>query len=517
LSVRFAPIVLTSLIAALLLADRTRYLVRFGSVYTDADQATLWYQADDVAHGRFREPCFYGQNYGPAIEAWLAVPLLWMRVPAWVALPIVSTALGLGPFVVLAIVAYRNGHRWAAPLVLLMPLALPVEYAVVSALPRGFVTGLAVAAPAIACWLFGRSRRAFFIASLFAVLALTSNPNCSIALLAAGAYALLTHWRSRAFYLWSVAGTAAALPAPLLIWLFYHLHPEMNPYQPKAPFRFTWQTLSDSLNRREFQLFFGHFFPGHQTGWLMLVVLPGMIVLLMLVARFKAAIALLLASASTFLALGIERIHTARHEVFYSGSRMFLAVPVLFALWLIWFEAGAGARLTRWRWMPPALRVALVLLLVTMASIRDTSKLRFPSPLVRNVIVPPVDTVSNLIAESRAAAEACREHHTSLVLVAQGRTCFTLAGPVLSNHAFETLCPPFERRTFRIAEEQPRVHTRVLVYGPRFYQTVLARQQFPGAITIRKDPELLLITLPAPGLSGMDIAKRIGITYRLNL
>ena len=103
------------------MVDRVYYLRNFGLVYTEADQTMLWYQADDIAHGIIREPCYYGQAYNVPVEAWLAVPLLWSGVPHAVALPVAVIGLALFPFFLLAGIAYRRGNGWAASMILLIP------------------------------------------------------------------------------------------------------------------------------------------------------------------------------------------------------------------------------------------------------------------------------------------------------------------------------------------------------------------------------------------------------------
>src|SRR5262249_1274476 len=70
--------------------ERVRVVLQFGVRIIDEDQPVMWLMAQDLAHGRFREPCFYGQSYNLPIEALLAAP--WMRVnasPVWT-LPIVT-------------------------------------------------------------------------------------------------------------------------------------------------------------------------------------------------------------------------------------------------------------------------------------------------------------------------------------------------------------------------------------------------------------------------------------------
>jgi hypothetical protein len=93
------------------------------------------------------------------------------------------------------------------------------------------------------------------------------------------------------------------------------------------------------------------------------------------------------------------------------------------------------------------------------------------------------------------------------------------SGPVLTNHAFETLSPFFERRTYRIKEERTRLHTRVILYMPSGLQTFLALNSFNRsrlfhATVISDSPKMLLIETTPPGLPGLTIATNEGIIYR---
>jgi hypothetical protein len=512
----------------LLVAQRGYYLSHFGFVYTDGDQTAFWDQANDVAHGIFREPCLYGQSYNIPIEAWAAVPLLWARVPAYVALPVAASALGVVPFVVLALVAYWRGQRWVASCILLIPLALPIRYTVVSSLPRGFINGLAVATPGVACWVFGRSRRAFFFGAFFAVLGVAVNPNCLIVLIAAGVFALLVHGRSAAFYLYSVLGAVAALPVPILVWLFYRYHPECDAYHPKLAVVFTWRLLKDSifvpgqaalrLNGAALDVFFADLIPILHDGRFIFVIGPGLVAVLLLVFRIRAAVAVLIAWVFALFCLGVDRIHMASPNVFYPGSRMFLALPVVIAIGLIWFDAGMEDRCKRARFAAPLIRTVMVVGLLGAAcfSFLDERKvLDWPSPLVMPYIVPPVNSVGQLISDSRALTNACRKYDADLVLIGQNYlTCMNQAGPILSGGAFETLSPFFERRTSRIREERRRLHRRVIVYLPTTLQVFLAgRRELHGRV-ISDSPKMLLIETAPPGMSGLDIALDLGILYR---
>lgn len=130
----------------MLLYDRWRLCQEFLFQWTDEDQAIMWYGAYELMHGRVHEPCFYGQAYNSVLEGWLAVPLLWWGLRYAVAVPLVTVTLGLLPFLMLAWAGWRRQQAVVAGVALVVPLVLPTRYAMMTGMPRGFVTGVAVGA-----------------------------------------------------------------------------------------------------------------------------------------------------------------------------------------------------------------------------------------------------------------------------------------------------------------------------------------------------------------------------------
>ena len=113
--------------------------------YTDVDQTIMWYAARELLHGRLHEPCFFGQDYNSCMEGYLAAPLIALHVPYPIAVPLVTVVLGLLPFLLLALVAWKRGHSLVAATAIFVPLIMPVRYGLMTGMPRGFVTGIAIA------------------------------------------------------------------------------------------------------------------------------------------------------------------------------------------------------------------------------------------------------------------------------------------------------------------------------------------------------------------------------------
>lgn len=116
----------------------------FHAVWLDPDQLVVADQAAWMARGEFHEPFFYGQAYLLPFEAYLAVPAVWLGLDPLVAVKAVAALSFYLPWVLTAWWLGRE-RPWAALGVTLLFLALPLEYTLAAALPRGFITGIALA------------------------------------------------------------------------------------------------------------------------------------------------------------------------------------------------------------------------------------------------------------------------------------------------------------------------------------------------------------------------------------
>jgi hypothetical protein len=287
----------------MLLEDRWRLCQEFLFQWTDEDQAIMWYGAYELLHGRVHEPCFFGQAYNSVLEGWLAVPLLWWGIRYAVAVPLVTVALGLLPFLMLAWAGWRRGQAVVAGLALAVPLILPTRYGMMTGMPRGFVTGVAVGAvsavlllpPAVRrtpmwwqvvagrLWgkakgrVFGggkgvepelagrpslempvtdepsivepvrvRVRRSwpksrYFLAALLAVVAVQLNPNVLVLLAPVALYAVLSSFLEWRFWVFGLLGLAAAAPYPWYVHKFYYeWHDDYRQYLRMREFTWSW-------------------------------------------------------------------------------------------------------------------------------------------------------------------------------------------------------------------------------------------------------------------------------------
>jgi len=77
--------------------DRAILIEIFGSRYVSTDDAIVWSAAVDYGQGLFRGPYYYGQNYGPMLEALVAAPFTRLGLPMHWLMPAVSSVLALLP------------------------------------------------------------------------------------------------------------------------------------------------------------------------------------------------------------------------------------------------------------------------------------------------------------------------------------------------------------------------------------------------------------------------------------
>jgi hypothetical protein len=110
--------------------------------YLDDDQVIMWLGAKDYSQGIFHEPRFYGQNYSTFMEALIAVPFIWLKMPLFYAVPLATHLIFLTPFIFTAFYLYKHKLLSNAILVLTLLLFMPTGFEVMTSIPRGFVTGV---------------------------------------------------------------------------------------------------------------------------------------------------------------------------------------------------------------------------------------------------------------------------------------------------------------------------------------------------------------------------------------
>ncbi len=115
----------------------------FSGNYTDSDQCVMWQMAHDFAHFQFHTPFYYGQLYSSGLEAWLAAPFIWVGIPVFRAVPLVTALMSTLPWIWMAQLSIKkHGHHKNATALLLCSMIFPVSWLQTTYISRGFMQSL---------------------------------------------------------------------------------------------------------------------------------------------------------------------------------------------------------------------------------------------------------------------------------------------------------------------------------------------------------------------------------------
>jgi hypothetical protein len=497
---RSRDIIVFGFFLSLVLIYRWLILKDFSFQICDSDQAILWQGLKDYSEGRFYEPRFYGQAYNSFFEALLAVPLYKAGLAAHLALPIVSSSLSLLPFILLSYLCYFKRSKLIGLLVLCLPLLLPVEHAMLTSMPRGFVPGIALAGVACFQIFYKHSRTAFALGAFLHLLAFSLNSNAILISVPCLFYLWLENRKNVKFYRYTALG---ALPAALIhggAALFYIRHPNYNLHRFGLEYSFSdlWAAM------RHLDDFFNFNAPvTSSSGFLVLIYF-----LLIAFYYFKkgARKEALVTAFIPFLILftfGFNKVNEGTSSLFFHYSRMFLAVPVLLA-----FSAFLH---------PPVLsrKIHALLLLVPLYFFVEHI---LTYPLIIQKRSQPGNEERVIIARTETILSDCKNLHY---------LCDALKVElfVISNHFYydyynygcatcvedfpKTLRPVYERRTYRLVEDEKCVYKTILIIDMKR----ALDKEFAFVKKIPNHPDLYLINNNS--VYTMDLLKKLNIPCRI--
>jgi hypothetical protein len=296
--------------------------------YVDSDQAFMWGGVADFAAGRFHEPRWYGQDYSSFIEALIAVPFYWMRLPVYFDLPFATHLLSLFPFMVPAIILYRKQEYQSALLFLSIPLCLSVAFDIVTGIPRGFIGGLAFTAFFVRSLHDPKNMSALALNTVLAVVGYFINPNSLIVSAPVLLYVFLHNYDYRRFYFF----VSLVIPAYVLCYFlfdhFYDRHPSYVVYSLNLDLSFSH--LKENLLHFNTRLAHIGFFSGSHP-WFLYPVFLLLLTALWIFDR-KAFYASLLVPVLILLVMFSNKGSDGSTWPFYSYARSYIGVPLFIAL-----------------------------------------------------------------------------------------------------------------------------------------------------------------------------------------
>ena len=446
------------LLVGITLLAKIYFFIAFSVSYTDGDQTILWQVTKDYAEGVFYGPCFYGQAYNPNLEPLVALPFYLLGTPLPIALPLATALLSTLPFFVFSYVFKKKWGYWEGSIPLLVLLFLSTDYDILTAIPRGFVTGVFFGSIAYAIWMHKQSSKNALIAGSLFGLGLYFNLNT---ILIAPLF-LIDHpkqWKqivsfSSLFLLGSILGLV------LIIWnhTFYQNHPEWVIHQaPSLKFGLSFFVAC----MKKIYFYFDQVTPLIWRGGI--IILPLLVRLLLFFRTRNASVswAIFLVLLGTSLTFFMEKTADCGYSPFFSGGRFFLAYPFIIAVLLahlsqyqtrLFFQ-----KIQKWILIPAAF-VSIIKIVFLSSSIAFASD-EMQSPCV---VATPVSSLQTKCEEIKTFSE-----NADIYISLTGDTpehAVTYGCECLISDFGKTLNCEYERRRWRSSMNKIVFH-RILIHG----------------------------------------------------
>lgn len=443
-------LVIFLVVSLIVILQRAWILHIFGFVYTDSDQTIMWLAAKNFSQGKFFEPRFYGQNYNTMLEALFAVPFIKLGVPYFISLPIVTSILSLIPVFLISVITYIRNSKTTAIIILCIYLTLPMEYSMITSMSRGFVTGVSFASLTFLFLYKYNSRVSFFFVFFISVLAYSINANSILLTIPVGLIFFLKNYKNRKFYLFSISGFLAGLAIHLLINSFYINNPNyiLHYYHLK----FSFSLFVNGL--KHLDKYFNYIVPIFwKHGWL---ILTGFFVLAIIFYKSKIYDISFVSFIIPFIIVGtllVIKVHNGTNSIFFSYSRMYLSVPILLLLMFSFLNIKDK------RWLPVFLVVSIVFIGIKVLNSKSTIEQNLNKYHV--VTVLKTDLVYKKCSELAAIS---MENNIDLIVIVDHwfYDVYDYGCPACLKKFPKTLRPIYERRTWRLLEDENKVYTNIL-------------------------------------------------------
>ncbi|MDP4281603.1 MAG: hypothetical protein Q8867_05575 [Bacteroidota bacterium] len=449
------PIYLTILV--FLIFYRILVLVLFNFTITDGDQTVMWQGVRDFSQGIFHEPRFYGQDYDSMIEALLAVPLYWLGIQPYKALPAITNLMAISPFIIFSWLTLKKGKKIQAYFILALSLFLAPEYDLITSMPRGFINGIFFASLGAIALFYPGNKRWFLFSGFFYAFGYAINPNSLLISIPCLFYQFLLYKKEYNFYIFSGIGLIAGEALNLAANYFYIINPAFNLHRTHTP-HFSFQQLLSAFSNLDWH--FNCLTPFFwKMGWLSLAFFVLISWIFFYRKQFKEAWVVIATLAFIIGSLGFDRMFAATPSVFFSYSRMYLAIPILLAIFISFMQF----RTNGFKYY--------FLILVAGFTLQKSVNLEdtiFKSTIEFDPIIN-VCRISDLQKECFKRQLLAERFNISLESD-QWNMFYTLATygcPFCESGFPKTLYPPYERRTWRMREEEKQVHKNILIVSGR--------------------------------------------------
>lgn len=442
------------IILVLVALQKYIYLCDFAWVYTDSDQSIMWLGLKNYAQGLFHEPRYYGQSYSSMLEAFIAIPFYKLGMPVHVALPLTTSIMALVPFLILSGIHFKHGRFLLSYTVLSLPLFLAPEYSMLSSMPRGFVGGLFVASFSFLFLYKTKRVVSFFMVGLFSVLAYSINSNSALLSVPVAFYFFLENNKNYKFYVFTFLGMALGFVPHYLAQDFYTQHPTYNLHAMTITYSFNYIATSIAHLDEYFNSNCPFFWKG---GSLVLFFFIALGTLFLFRKKQHKAMWAFSIPVMVLLSLGLSKVHDGSNALYFSYGRMYMAMPIL-----VGFGLGLIVTPGEFRYRKEFVYLPLLFLAIHFFGMDQSIKKNFHSKYNHVVSVEKVQTI---LKHCDYLASLSKALDIQLIVVSKHwySDMYTYGCSACQTSYPKTLRPDYERRTWRLLEDENKVYERVLI------------------------------------------------------
>lgn len=477
-------------LGALVIIIKIITLTEFGFQYTGSDDLIFWLTTIDYSNGIFHEPFFYGQDYNYAFESIVSIPLVLIGVPIYIALPIMSSLVGVFPFFLFSIILFRNGYSINSYIFLLIPLTLPIEYDIITSITRGFTSGLFFCSFLIFPLLNPSTRRSFIILGLSVSIGYIINPNSLIFSFPVYLYLLFINYNKPAFY---IIGLVTSIPVLFIQYVskqFYVNYPDFLIHS-------MW-TLNYDFDRMiegiyHLDKFFRYLTPIFWLGnWIVILAIT-ILGIIVIKTNWKKGLSILLSIVFIVILLGVNKINDDIGVIFLSSTRMFLAIPLFLGLAFFWTKSNF---VNEKKWQLVILTIAISVFLVKVSSYSSVLNKHTEKTNYGPIAIIKLD---DLIDDCAELKQITTKYDVDFVVFIASHErnepsmqFYNYGCSVIDKSTFSSIMNVYERRTWVFQQEKNNVRKKLLLFNQDLDQ-IEEYSKVLDLEVVNRNPNLILL------------------------
>ncbi len=450
-----------ALLMGLVLLDKINTFFRFSIIYTDSDQTVLWQASKDLMNGNFHGPCFYGQSYNPIIEPLFALPFLLMGMEYSTALPLTTTLMSTFPFVFLSIYLFRKFDPIVGSIPLIVLLLLSVEFDMLTSIPRGFVTGIFFATIGFTSIAFHKAIFARFIGGFFFGVGVYANPNCVLLLPLLLPFTFLLKENFIKMFIPIFLGFAMGASLIAINSWYYNLNPDLIIHGSPS-LKANLSSFLKVIGRLD--NYFNFVTPIFwRAGWLFLSIFIIVSIRTWRHGFKKYSVTILISLITIIASFFFSKVSDGTNSVFFSGSRMYLAYPIIIIFILIFFMKTLNETKKR-LFFSSLIMLSLIAFSVKIFTFDTLLKHALRGSAYSVVQVIKVKDLHNICNDLQFFSE----EKIDLVLANSPDSheqVITYGCQCLINDFPTTIQPFYERRTWLMANTMDNTYGNILIHG----------------------------------------------------